>query len=110
MLQWWPSRPHSPGSTVYGIIRYLERIMTMQQNKRFKVRASDAHTRDAGKVRVGGLIKKLPVSPPTPVTRDAGKVQVGGLIKKLPVSPPSPATRDPGKVQVGGLIKKLPKA
>ena len=63
--------------------------MTMHQNDRFasskcKVRAADAHTRDPGKVQVGGLIKKLPVSPPSPATRDPGKVQVGGLIKKLP--------------------------
>jgi hypothetical protein len=110
MLQWWPSRPHSPGSTAYGIIRYLERTMTMQQNKRFKVRASDALTRDAGKVQVGGYIKKLPVAPADRATRDARKVQVGGYIKKLPVAPVDKATRDAGKVQVGGYIKKLPKA
>ena len=63
--------------------------MTMQQNDRSassqpKVRTPDAHVRDPGQVQVGGLIRKLPVSPPSPATRDPGKVRVGGLIKKLP--------------------------
>jgi hypothetical protein len=63
--------------------------MALHQNSRSasskrNIRASDALTRDAGKVQVGGFIKKLPVSPPTAATRDAGKVQVGGFIKKLP--------------------------
>jgi hypothetical protein len=95
-------------------IRYRERITRMQQNSRSasperKVRTPDALTRDAGKVQVGGYIKKLPVAPADKATRDARKVQVGGYIKKLPVTPFDKATRDAGKVQVGGYIKKLPK-
>jgi len=76
--------------------------------ERSAIRTSDTRIRDSGKVQVGGIIKKLPVAPPSPATRDGGKVQVGGIIKKLPVTPPRPATRDAGKVQVGGIIKRLP--
>jgi len=78
-----------------------------EQAVRASDRASDGRIHDAGKVQVGGIIKKLPVSPPDAATRDKGKVRVGGIIKKLPISPPDAATRDKGKVQVGGIIKRL---
>ena len=58
--------------------------MTLQQSQRPVVLSSDPRTRDPRRVQVGGIIKKLPVSPPTPATRDAGKVRVGGIITKLP--------------------------
>ena len=41
--------------------------------------------------------------------RDSGKVQVGGIIKRLPVSRPSAAIQDPGMTRVGGIIRKSPK-
>ena len=73
------------------------------------IRTSDTRIRDSGKVQVGGIIKKLPVTPPRPATRDVGKVQVGGIVKKLPVSWPSAAIQDPGTTRVGGIIRKSPK-
>ena len=58
--------------------------MTLQQSKRLVVLSSDALTLDPRRVQVGGIIKKLPVSPPNPATRDAGKVRVGGIITRVP--------------------------
>ena len=71
-------------------LRHKDRSASSRQevraSSRLAVRAPEATTRDAGKVQVGGYIKKLPVSPPDAATRDAGKVQVGGYIKRLPTA------------------------
>jgi len=115
MLESWRAEGSpSPDSPTGKAHPHKETIMTLEhrsaargQAVRASVRASDGRTRDAGKVQFGGVIKKLPVSPPDAATRDKGKVQVGGVIKKLPVSPPDAATRDKGKVQIGGVIKRL---
>jgi len=110
MLESWRAEGSpSPDSPTGKAHPHKETIMTLEHRSAAREqasgRASDGRTHDSGKVRVGGLIKKLPVSPPSPATRDPGKVQVGGLIKKLPVSPPDAATPDKGKVPVGGVIK-----
>jgi hypothetical protein len=50
----------------------------------FSIRAADASTKDAGKVRVGGYAPKLPLVRPIPDdVRDSGKVRVGGYSPKL---------------------------
>jgi hypothetical protein len=48
------------------------------------IRSTDASTKDAGKVRVGGYAPKLPPVRPIPGdVRDGGKVRVGGYSPKL---------------------------
>jgi hypothetical protein len=54
------------------------------QSEHKKVRATDANTEDAGKVKVGGYSPKLPPVRPIPAdVRDSGKVSVGGYSPKL---------------------------
>ena len=48
------------------------------------IRAADANTEDAGKVRIGGYSPKLPPVRPVPAdVRDSGKVKVGGYSPKV---------------------------
>ena len=58
--------------------------MTQKQSTQLVVRSSNSRTRDPRRVRVGGVIRPLPVSLPNKATRDQGKVRVGGVITKLP--------------------------